>query len=112
MLTTVPSMNASPDPSTVANRTQRPAGWSVAQARPPSVRRAFGQREAHDEAGVAGHGLDRQVAAVPRDDDAIRDVQAQPGALADRLGGEERLEDALPDLGGMPGPVSPISTRT
>jgi hypothetical protein len=38
------------------------------------------------------------------------DVQAQPGALPDRLGGEERLEDPPPQLLGMPGPVSPIST--
>ena len=42
-----------------------------------------------------GTRLDPQVAAVALDDDALRDVEAEAGALADRLGGEERLEDPL-----------------
>jgi hypothetical protein len=34
------------------------------------------------------------------------------GALADRLGGVEGLEDLGAAASGMPGPLSPISTRT
>ena len=58
---------------------------------PPAIGGVAGSRD--PEAGVAGHRLDRQVAVVLVDDDPPRDVQAQAGALADRLGGEERLED-------------------
>ena len=38
-------------------------------------------------------------------DQAPDDVEAQAGALADRLGGEERLEHALADVGGNARPV-------
>jgi len=51
------------------------------------------------EAGVAGHRLDPQVAMVLLHHDAPGDVEAEPGALAHRLGGEEGLEDAVADRG-------------
>src|SRR5690606_4024144 len=38
-------------------------------------------------------------AAMVLVDDAVGDRQAQPGAAADRLGGEERVEDALLQVG-------------
>ncbi len=38
--------------------------------------------------------------------EAVGDGQAEPGPLSGRLGGEERLEDPLADLGGTPGPSS------
>ena len=40
------------------------------------------------------------------------DVESEAGALAHWLGREERLEDPVLDLGGMPGPVSPNSTSS
>src|SRR3712207_8739680 len=51
------------------------------------------EREAYLEARVPRHRLDPEVAAVALGDDAVRDVQPQAGPLADRLRGEERLED-------------------
>ena len=39
------------------------------------------------------------VAAVLLRDDVVADRQAEAGALAGRLGGEERLEQLVPDLG-------------
>ena len=44
--------------------------------------------------------LDRDLAAVPLDDDATGDVEPEAGALADVLGREERLERVRLDLGG------------
>src|SRR5215471_13646214 len=41
---------------------------------------------------------------MPADDDAPADVQPKAGALANWLGGEERLEDPLPDVGGYARP--------
>ena len=52
------------------------------------------QRQADLERRPTGPGVDADVAVVLLDDDAPGDVQAKPGALADGLGGEERLEDA------------------
>src|SRR5260370_33285864 len=57
-----------------------------------------GQREAHPEAGVTGHRLHLDVPVVLVHDDAPGDVQPEPGALAHRLGGEERLEYPALDL--------------
>ena len=45
---------------------------------------------------------DPQVAVVSFDRDPPGDVQPEPGALADGLGGEERLEDPLAELVGTP----------
>ena len=45
---------------------------------------------------VPGVGLDLDRAAVLLDD-PVADREAQPGPLADRLGGEERVEDPLAD---------------
>ena len=45
-----------------------------------------------------GTEIDLEVAVVLVDHDPPGDVQAEPGALADRLGGEERLEDPVPDV--------------
>src|SRR5215469_1839425 len=41
---------------------------------------------------------------MPADDDAPADVQPETGALADRLGREERLEDPRLDVGRNAGP--------
>ena len=43
-------------------------------------------------------------------DDAVDGRQAEPGALADFLGGEERLEHLAEHVGGMPVPVSVIDS--
>src|SRR5215211_2639648 len=77
-------------------RAPTPPAWLTAI----SVLAALGQGQPDDEAGVAGLRFDGQVAAVPPDHDPVGDVQAEPGALADRLGGEERFEDALAQLFG------------
>src|SRR3712207_6932133 len=42
--------------------------------------------------------LFRSVSAVSSDDDPVANVQTEPCALADILGGEERLEEAILDL--------------
>src|SRR3954471_17252797 len=39
--------------------------------------------------------------------DVVGDRQAKAGALAGWLGGEEWLEQLVPDLGGKPGPFPP-----
>jgi hypothetical protein len=69
--------------------------WPVAacQAR-SSGGRAFGEGQFDDEPRVAGLGLHTEVATMSNDDDAIGDVQPEPGALTHRFGGKERLEDA------------------
>ena len=55
------------------------------------------QRQPDGEAGaLAGGGLDLDRAAVVLDD-AVADRQAQAGPLADRLGGEEGVEDPVAD---------------
>ena len=41
-------------------------------------------------------------------DDPPRQIEADAGALAERLGGEERLEDALDDIRRDAGPSSPM----
>jgi hypothetical protein len=51
----------------------------------------------------------RMLAAVLLDD-LVADREAEARALADRLGREERIEDAPDDSGAMPGPVSAIAT--
>ena len=43
--------------------------------------------------GVPGLGLHAQVAVVLFDDDSARQIQTESGALAEWLGGEERIED-------------------
>lgn len=48
--------------------------------------------EANLEAGLAGLGLEFNLAAMPVGDDAVADGEAKPGAGADELGREERLE--------------------
>src|SRR6516165_8650508 len=54
-------------------------------------------RQAHGELGeLADFALDRDRAAVLQGYDLIADRQAKPGALAGRLGGEERLKQLLP----------------
>ena len=70
------------------------------------------QRQPHPEARVAGDGLHRQITVVLVDDDAPRNIQTEAGALADRFGGEEGLEDPLANGRRYAGPVSPISTST
>ena len=61
------------------------------------------QRDA--ELRAARRRLDFDLGVVVRDQPPD-DVEAEAGALADRLGGEERVEDAGADSGGMPAPLS------
>ena len=51
------------------------------------------RRDVHPHPGVAGTRVDLDRPAVPLDDDPAGDVEPEAGALADVLGGEERLED-------------------
>ena len=51
-------------------------------------------------------------AVVLLHDDVVADRQAEAGALAGGLGGEERVEDAIADLGGMPSPLSRMRIST
>src|SRR5919106_4007330 len=76
-----------------------PAGYAPANpgATDRLAVRGAGDRQQHPEAGVAGRGGDPQVAAVALDHDAPADVEAEAGALADRLGGVEGLEDVGQD---------------
>src|SRR5829696_9622443 len=57
------------------------------------------------KAGVAGSREDADIPTVSADDDPVAHVQTETCALADILGGEERLEDALLDLLGYAGSV-------
>src|SRR5215472_14923601 len=61
---------------------------------------AGADRQRHAELRVPGAGLDLDLSLVP-DHDAPRDVEAETGALADRLRREERIEDALANLRGQ-----------
>jgi MFS family permease len=57
------------------------------------------ERQTDLEARVTGDGLDPQVPVVLVDHDSPRDVQPQARPFTERLGGEERLEDPVLDLG-------------
>src|SRR5688572_5913466 len=57
------------------------------------------QRQAHVERRALPHrGFEEQLAAVLLHHDAAREREALPRALADLLGGEERIHHAVPDL--------------
>src|SRR5216683_6811719 len=56
-----------------------------------------GERQPHPEPRVTGRRLERQVPVMLVHHDPPRDVEPEPGALAHRLGGEERLEYTVPD---------------
>ena len=80
--------------------------------RPASRRAALAQRGNRER--EAGALADRALAvdgAVVLLDDAVGDRQPEPGALADGLGGEERIVDAGQVLGRMPAPVSDLDDR-
>src|SRR5687768_18036381 len=62
------------------------------------------EREPHREGGAARGGVEGQGAVVP-DDDAARRGQAEPGSLADVLGGEEGIEDLVAEAGPDAGAV-------
>ena len=64
----------------------------------------LGERKRDAKLGSARARLDLDLAVVVADQ-APDDVEAQAGALPDRLGGEERIEDALADLGRDAGSV-------
>src|SRR5580692_10630574 len=61
-------------------------------------------RELAVVADLAVHG---DVAAMLLRDDVVGDRQAETGAFAGRLGGEERLEQLVPDVGRYAGAVVP-----
>src|SRR5690606_10310223 len=74
---------------------RRPRTAAPAVRSCPFSGRGCRQRQADDEARAdAGSGCDADDAAVLLDD-LVRDREAEPGALADRLGREERIEDAF-----------------
>src|SRR5581483_12494045 len=60
---------------------------------PASIRACLLQRQANLEAGPARHALDEQVAPM-HPNDALCRIEPQTKAMARRLGGEERFEDA------------------
>jgi hypothetical protein len=89
------------DVEPMRKRVSGPVAWLEATSdfpRPATVRLQLVERQADAEAGVAGLGADAEVAAVLADD-AHGVVEAEAEALAGRLGGEERLEDAVLQLG-------------
>src|SRR4029453_5551197 len=86
-----------PDPSRyIADRRtwSRPAG-RAGRLTGSAKRRRFSERQPDLEPGIARTRNHPKIAAMPLGDHPIRDVQAQPSALPDRLGGEERFEDLL-----------------
>src|SRR6202034_1589846 len=64
----------------------------------PDIGIGLGQRESDLEPGVTGNRLYVQIPVVLVDHDPPGDVEPEPGALAHRLGGEERLGDTGADL--------------
>src|SRR5262249_57791612 len=75
---------------------RRPAARWPASSSGGRPRRRLGalHREPQREHGAAlGRALGSDLAPV-LGDDLVADREAEPGALADRLGGEERVEDA------------------
>ncbi len=65
-----------------------------------------GARQHDPELGeFAGLGLDLDRAAVLLDDDVVAEREAETGAFAGRLGGEERIEDLVAHLGRDAGAV-------
>ena len=70
-------------------------------------------RQPHRELGeVTDLAIDRDRAAVLLGTDLVADRQPKPGALAGRLGREERLEQLVPVSGGIPMPLSRTLTST
>src|SRR5450755_2195692 len=62
-------------------------------------RRGLDDGEPHLKTGIAWLGLDLNVPVVAAHDDPVADVEAEPCALTDILGGKEWLEDAPPQFG-------------
>src|ERR1700683_943197 len=74
--------------------------------------RAWGSVKEHRDRGSRPRfGLHLDPATGPGRDRAHHG-HAEPGAPAGRLGGEERVEDLVPDLGADPGPgVTNLQSR-
>ena len=86
--------------------------WRAARCR---VRRRGGRAGGREEEAEGGAGAFLGVdahAAAGLGDDAVHGGQPQAGALALRLGREERLEDVGRDLALMPVPVSLTASST
>ena len=66
----------------------------------------------HSKARFTGAGFKFDFAPVTVADDAIADDEAKAGAGADGLGREKRLEQMRLAFGGMPEPLSTISTTS
>jgi len=82
------------------HRTAPPAGYAFQRCLIGAGGDLLRRRQRHAKRGaLAGRALDRDLAAQLADD-AVTDRQPQPGPDADRLGGEEGIEDARLDLGG------------
>ena len=90
---------------------EKPLGMVPAANSPPEFSRSAG-RQSNQELGVAGDRLDLQVPVMRVHHDPPGGVESESGALAHRLGGEERLEYPVRISGGTPGPVSPMTTTT
>ena len=74
------------------------AGLDIGQEQPDDRPLAFAAVDPHRPAGLQG--------------DAVDLGEAEAGALADRLGGEERLGGARATSAGMPTPVSATVMQT
>ena len=65
----------------------------------PNLRASLcGERQVDHEASPAQRDRLQLDAASVRPDDPVTDAQPEPGPLALRLGGEERIEDPAQDL--------------
>src|SRR4051794_41983533 len=66
----------------------------------PARGRAHAAGQGDHELDALARAYEIERPAVALHDDVVADGEAEPGALARRFGGEERREDAVPDLGG------------
>ena len=74
-------------------------------ARPPSPANIARGRVTTNSVNFIDLAVDRDRAAVLLGDDVVGDRQAEAGAFAGRLGGEERLEQLVADVLGDAGAV-------
>ena len=66
--------------------------------------------QSHDESGFTCFRFDLDLTAMPVSHDALTYREAETFSRTDALCGEERLKDVRKISGGMPGPLSMIST--
>src|ERR1700730_16541025 len=97
----------SASPSEPWTRRQRPEPYL---SRPTTILRKHPARQDDDELSERiDLAIDCDRSAMLLRDDVVGDGQPKPGALACWLGGEERLEQFVPDLGRNAGTVVPYA---